>query len=70
MNREYLLKKIKNRKSQMNMTIDNIAKLSKLGNRTVVRFFGGEDVKLSTLEKITNVLGLITVNQKLIQSWL
>ena len=58
MNREYLLKKIKNRKSQMNMTIDNIAKLSKLGNRTVVRFFGGEDVKLSTLEKITNVLGL------------
>ncbi len=58
MNREYLLKKIKNRKSQMNMTIDNIAKLSKLGNRTVVRFFGGEDVKLSTLEKITNILGL------------
>jgi transcriptional regulator with XRE-family HTH domain len=58
MNREYLLKKIKNRKSQMNMTIDNIAKLSKLGNRTVVRFFSGEDVKLSTLEKITNVLGL------------
>ena len=58
MNREYLLKKIKNRKSQMNITIDNIAKLSKLGNRTVVRFFGGEDVKLSTLEKITNVLGL------------
>ena len=40
------------------MTIDNIAKLSKLGNRTVVRFFGGEDVKLSTFEKITNVLGL------------
>ncbi len=58
MNREYLLKKIKNRKSQMNMTIDNIAKLSKLGNRTIVRFFGGEDVKLSTLEKITNILGL------------
>jgi len=58
MNREYLLKKIKNRKSKMNMIIDNIAKLSKLGNRTVVRFFGGEDVKLSTLEKITNVLGL------------
>jgi hypothetical protein len=32
--------------------------LSKRGNRTVVRFFGGEDVKLSTLEKITNILGL------------
>ena len=65
MNREYLLKKIKNRKSQMNMTIDNIAKLSKLGNRTVVRFFGGEDVKLSTLEKITNVLGLDFVGNEM-----
>ncbi len=58
MNREDLLKKVKQRKSQLNMTIDNIAKLSKLGNRTVIRFFSGEDVKLSTLEKITNILGL------------
>jgi len=58
MNREDLLKKVKQRKSQLDMTIDNIAKLSKLGNRTVVRFFSGEDVKLSTLEKITNILGL------------
>jgi len=58
MRREDLLKKVKQRKSQLDMTIDNIAKLSKLGNRTVVRFFSGEDVKLSTLEKITNILGL------------
>jgi hypothetical protein len=29
-----------------------------LGNRTVTRFFSGEDVKLSTLEKIITVLGL------------
>ena len=67
MNREYLLKKIKNRKSQMNMTIDNIAKLSKLGNRTVVRFFGGDDVKLSTLEKITNVLGLDFAGNEIVE---
>ncbi len=40
------------------MTLDNISKLSHLGNRTVSRFFSGEDVKLSTLEKITNILGL------------
>ena len=58
MNRKDLLKKVKQRKAQIDMTIDNIAKLSKLGNRTVVRFFSGEDVKLSTLEKITNILGL------------
>ena len=67
MNREYLLKKIKNRKSQMNITIDNIAKLSKLGNRTVVRFFGGEDVKLSTLEKITNILWLDFAGNEIVE---
>ena len=58
MNRLHLLEKIKTRKEQIGLTIDNIAKLSQLGNRTVTRFFAGEDVKLSTLEKITNVMGL------------
>lgn len=32
--------------------------MSNLGVRTVNRFFAGEDVKLSTVEKITNFLGL------------
>ena len=58
MKRVHLLEKVKDRKSQIGMTIDNISKLSQLGNRTVTRFFSGEDVKLSTLEKITNILGL------------
>ncbi len=58
MNRMDLLKKIKKRKESLGLTIDNIAKLTKLGNRTVARFFAGDDVKLSTFEKITNVLGL------------
>jgi len=58
MKRVHLLEKVKNRKNQVGMTIDNISKLSALGNRTVSRFFSGEDVKLSTLEKITNILGL------------
>jgi len=58
MTRKYLLEKVKQRKKDIGLTIDNIAKLSKLGNRTVTRFFAGEDVKLSTLEKITNILGL------------
>jgi transcriptional regulator with XRE-family HTH domain len=58
MKRTQLLEKVKDRKSQMGITLDNISKLSQLGNRTVVRFFSGEDVKLSTLEKITNIMGL------------
>ena len=58
MKRTQLLEKVKSRKTQMGMTLDNISKLSQLGNRTVVRFFSGEDVKLSTLEKITNIMGL------------
>ncbi len=58
MNRLHLLERIKTRKKQTGLTIDNIAKLSQLGNRTVTRFFAGEDVKLSTLEKITSIMGL------------
>jgi len=58
MKRADLLEKVKARKKQLGITIDNISKLSNLGNRTVTRFFSGEDVKLSTLEKIITVLGL------------
>jgi hypothetical protein len=58
MTRLHLLEKVKTRKNQVGMTIDNISKLSKLGNRTVNRFFSGEDVKFSTVEKITNIMGL------------
>lgn len=58
MNRLDVLEKIKQRKAQMGLTLDNISKLAHLGNRTVARFFAGEDVKLSTLEKITTVMGL------------
>jgi len=58
MKRLEVLEKIKERKKSLGLTIDNIAKLSNLGNRTVTRFFAGEDVKLSTLEKITNIMGL------------
>ena len=58
MKRVDLLEKVKARKKQLGITIDNISKLSNLGNRTVTRFFSGEDVKLSTFEKIITVLGL------------
>jgi len=58
MKRIHVLEKVKKRKKELGLTIDNISKLSKLGNRTVARFFAGEDVKLSTLEKITEIMGL------------
>lgn len=58
MTRLHLLEKIKKRKEQIGLSIDNISKLSHLGNRTITRFLSGEDVKLSTVEKVTNVLGL------------
>jgi len=58
MNRLHVLERVKQRKKQLGLTIDNISKLSNLGNRTVTRFFAGADVKLSTLEKISNILGI------------
>ena len=58
MTRLELINKIENRKKQINISIENLAKLSNLGVRTVNRFFAGDDVKLSTIERITNLLGL------------
>lgn len=58
MTRLELIQKIENRKNQINISIENLAKLSNLGVRTVNRFFAGDDVKLSTIERLTNLLGL------------
>lgn len=57
MTRIELVRKIEERRKQLDITIENLAKLSGLGTRTVNRFFAGEDVKLSTVEKITTFLG-------------
>ena len=53
-----LIAKIEARRKKLNITIVNLSKLSGLGTRTVNRFLAGEDVKLSTVEQITNLLGL------------
>jgi len=66
MNRLTVLEKVKKRKDAMGLTLDNIAKLSGLGNRTVTRFFAGEDVKLSTLENITHMMGLDFAGNELV----
>lgn len=58
MRRLELVHKIEKRKEQLGITIENLAKLSNSGVRTINRFFAGEDVKLSTVEKMTNILGL------------
>ena len=58
MTRLQLVQKIKKRKNQIGITIENLSTLSNVGARTLNRFFAGDDVKLSTVEKITNVLGL------------
>lgn len=58
MRRADLIHKVEKRKKALNITIENLAKLSHLGVRTVNRFLAGEDVKLSTVEQITNLLGL------------
>jgi len=58
MSRIEFISKIKDRKQALNISIENLAKLSGIGIRTLNRFFAGDDVKLSTVEKITNILGL------------
>jgi len=58
MKRLDLTQKIIGRKEQLGITIENLAKLSGIGIRTLNRVLANEDVKLSTIEKITNFLGL------------
>ena len=58
MTRLELLKKVKDRRKEAGITLENLAEVSHLGYKTLSRFFSGQDVKLSTLEKVTHVLGL------------
>ena len=58
MNRLELIEQIIARKEQLGITIENLAKLSGVGVRTINRLLKNEDVKLSTIEAVTNLLGL------------
>lgn len=58
MTRNQLLERVKSRRKDIDITLNNLAKLSGLGSKTVSRFFAGDDVRLSTIEKLTQVLGL------------
>jgi len=58
MTRQELIRKTHQRREEVGITLENLAKLSGLGIRTLNRLFAGEDVKFSTIEKVTNFLGL------------
>jgi len=58
MKRLELIDKIIARKKELNITVENLAKLSGVGVRTINRLLKNEDVKLSTIESVTNLLGL------------
>jgi len=58
MKRLELIEKIIARKKELNITVGNLAKLSGVGVRTINRLLKNEDVKLSTIESVTNLLGL------------
>jgi len=58
MKRLELINQIIARKEQLNITVENLAKLSGVGVRTINRLLKNEDVKLSTVEHVTNFLGL------------
>jgi transcriptional regulator with XRE-family HTH domain len=58
MKRLDLVHKIIARKEQLNITIENLARLSGVSIRTINRLLKNEDVKLSTIEDVTNFLGL------------
>ncbi len=58
MKRLDLINQIIARKKQLNITVENLAKLSGVGVRTINRLLKNKDVKLSTIESVTNFLGL------------
>ncbi len=58
MRRLDLVNHIIDRKEQVNITIGNLAILSGVSVRTINRLLQNEDVKLSTIEAVTNLLGL------------
>ena len=58
MKRIELINQIVARKEKLAITVENLAKLSGVGVRTINRLLKNEDVKLSTIERVTNFLGL------------
>ena len=58
MKRLGLMNQIIDRKEQLGITIEDLAKLSAISIKTINRLLKNEDMKLSTIEAVTNFLGL------------
>lgn len=66
MKRLDLIDKIITRKKQINITAENLAIFSGVSVRTINRLLKNEDVKLSTVENVTNFLGLDFAGNELV----
>ncbi len=53
-----ILQQIRKSKSDKKMTMNDIAEKSGIGVRTINRILAGEDVRYSSLDAVTNALGL------------
>ena len=58
MQKKDLVKRIQARRQVLNITLRKLAILSNVSYRTLTRFLAGGDIKLSNIEKITQLLGL------------
>ena len=61
-----LIKKIQDRRKDIGISINNLSKISQVSTKTISKLFTGVDVKLSTLEKVTNVLGLDSLGNEVL----
>lgn len=61
-----LIKKIQDRRKDIGISINNLSKISQVSTKTISNFFTGVDIKISTLEKITNVLGLDSLGNEVL----
>ncbi len=61
-----LIKKIQDRRKDIGISINNLSKISQVSIKTISKLFTGVSVKISTLEKITKVLGLDSLGNEII----
>ena len=60
-----LIKKIQDRRKDIGISINNLSKISQVSTKTISKLFTGVDVRISTLEKITKVLGLDSLGNEI-----
>lgn len=61
-----LIKKMQDRRKDIGISINNLSKISNVSTKTISKFFKGFKIKISTLEKITKVLGLDSLGNEVL----